>query len=75
MKSKHKTEAFRCVECGTLVMPDPYIIENALKCTDNGDLNRARRLFQIAIAVGIEPEYSRDRMLELDCKPDEKNAR
>lgn len=66
LKSKAGSDAFRCNECGTLVLPDPdRILDIAMKRAHAGDRERARELYQSAINAGIEPDFCRKRIADL----------
>ena len=50
VKSKRRTQAWRCSPCGTLVLPDAdRIIDNAHRHIKNGELDCARKLYQDAV--------------------------
>ena len=67
LKSKNGLAASHCSECGTLVMPDPdTLIDNATTHVSSGDIDRARRLYRVAIDIGIELGYCQQRIAELD---------
>ena len=48
-------------------MPDPdTLIDNATTHVSSGDIDRARRLYRVAIDIGIELGYCQQRIAELD---------